>query len=82
MEILYISSVPSPDEFEHIKGRYKSGFVYGMNESGFKFHTLILNGMRTREDVNITSVVGRNVGTRSHKGLLWPCRKERPSPKR
>ena len=77
MEILYISSVPSPDEFEHIKGRYKSGFVYGMNESGFKFHTLILNGMRTREDVNITSVVGRNVGTRSHKGLLWPCRKER-----
>ncbi|MBO5129818.1 MAG: glycosyltransferase [Oscillospiraceae bacterium] len=77
MEILYISSVPSPGEFEHIKAQYKSGFVYGMNESGFKFHTLILNGMRTREDVNITSLVGRNVGSRSHRGFFWPNRKER-----
>ena len=58
LEILYISSVPSPREFDLIKDRFKDGFVYGMNESGYKFHTLILDGMRTHQDVNITSVVG------------------------
>lgn len=71
MEILYISSVPSPREFDRIKDRFKDGFVYGMNESGYKFHTLILDGMRTRQDVKITSVVGRSVSSNTHRGIFW-----------
>ena len=76
LEILYISSVPSPSEFNRIKTLFKSGFIYGMNESGYKFHTLILDGMRSRKDVNITSVVGRSVSINTHKGLFWKKRKE------
>ena len=71
MEILYISSVPSPKEFDRIKGRFKDAFIYGMNESGFKFHTLIMNGMISRPDVHITSLVGRSVSHSSHRGLWW-----------
>ena len=76
LEILYISSIPSPSEFNRIKTLFKSGFIYGMNESGYKFHTLILDGMRSRKDVNITSVVGRSVSINTHKGLFWKKRKE------
>lgn len=74
MEILYISSVPSAKEFQHIKSQCrtdKKGYVYGMNESGFKFHTLIMKGMCSRSDVHVTSVVGRSVGRSSHKGFYW-----------
>ncbi len=77
MEILYISSVPSPKEFDRIKERFKTGFIYGMNESGYKFHTLIMDGMCERRDVNITSVVGRSVSRSTHRGLLWPRLKEK-----
>lgn len=76
MEILYISSVPSASEFQHTKEQFKSGFIYGMNESGYKFHTLIMDGMRSRPDVNITSVVGRSVGRSTHKGFYWRKVKE------
>ena len=76
MEILYISSIPSPNEFNRIKTLFKGGYIYGMNESGYKFHTLILDGMRSRKDVNITSVVGRSVSINTHKGLFWKKRKE------
>lgn len=77
MEILYISSVPSAKEFQHTKEQYKSGFIYGMNESGYKFHTLIMDGLRSRADVNITSVVGRSVGHSTHKGFYWKRCRER-----
>lgn len=71
MEILYISSVPSPTEFQHTKDTFRQGFIYGMNESGYKFHTLILNGMCAHPDVRIRSVVGRSVSMRTHDGLFW-----------
>lgn len=77
MEILYISSVPSPNEFDRIKSLFKTGFIYGMNESGYKFHTLILEGMKARKDVNITSLVGRGVSHSTHKGFFWKGVKER-----
>ena len=77
LEILYISSVPSLKEFNRIKSLFKTGFIYGMNESGYKFHTLILEGMKKREDVNITAVVGRSVSHSTHKGLFWKGVKER-----
>lgn len=79
MEILYISSVPSPKEFDRIKALFKTGFIYGMNESGFKFHTLILNGMKAQPDVNITSLVGRSVSRSTHKGFFWKNIKEKPA---
>lgn len=77
LEILYISSVPSPKEFDRIKASFKTGFIYGMSESGYKFHTLILDGMRTRQDVNITSLVGRFVSFSTHRGIFWRNRKEK-----
>lgn len=80
MEILYVSSVPSPKEFDRIKENIKPGVnitTYGMNESGFKFHTLILDGICSRENVNVTSVVGRSVGRSTHNGVLWKRRDEK-----
>lgn len=77
MEILYISSVPSPKEFQRTKDTFKTGFIYGMNESGYKFHTLIMQGMCNDPDVNIHSVVGRSTSFHTHKGLFWKTRKER-----
>jgi len=71
MEILYISSVPSPAEFQHTKDTFRQGFIYGMNESGYKFHTLIMNGMCEHPDVHIRSVVGRSVSMQTHDGLFW-----------
>ncbi|MEG2426326.1 MAG: glycosyltransferase [Oscillospiraceae bacterium] len=80
MEILYISSVPSPNEFYRIKETIKDGIdvtTYGMNESGFKFHTLIMDGLCEKEDVNVLSLVGRSVSSKTHSGLLWKTKKEK-----
>lgn len=80
MEILYISSVPSPEEFYRIKETIKDGInvtTYGMNESGFKFHTLIIDGMCHQENINIRSLVGRSVSSKTHNGIIWKTRKEK-----
>ncbi len=81
MEILYISSVPSPNEFQSIKDKFREGFIYGMNESGFKFHTLILNGLCEHEDVRIRHLVGRSVSMNTHRGLIWGTKREKVSEK-
>lgn len=80
MEILYISSVPSPKEFQHTKDMFRQGFIYGMNESGYKFHTLILNGLCSHPDVHIRSVVGRSVSMQTHSGMFWKKQVEKASP--
>lgn len=80
MEILYVTSVPSPDQFEVMKQRYKPTFVYGMAESGFKFHTLILNGLKEKDGVSITHLVGRSLSRRSHYGLYWKKLVEKTAP--
>lgn len=80
MEILYVSSVPSPKEFDRIKEQVKEGVLlttYGMNESGFKFHTLIMNGMVAEKENHILSLVGRSVSRSTHKGLFWKKRVEK-----
>ncbi|MBQ7035228.1 MAG: glycosyltransferase [Clostridia bacterium] len=80
MEILYVSSVPSPKEFDRIKEQVKEGVLlttYGMNESGFKFHTLIMNGMVAEQENRILSLVGRSVSRSTHKGLFWKKRVEK-----
>lgn len=78
-KVLYVSSVPSEGEFNRIKMMKRDGAqvtIYGMNESGYKFHTLIMKGMCNKEDVEVYSVVGRSVNFHTHKGLLWKTRKE------
>ena len=80
MEILYVSSVPSPNEFERIKTMEKPGVnitTYGMNESGYKFHTLIINGICKIEGIHVTSLVGRSVSNSTHIGTYWKCLKEK-----
>jgi glycosyltransferase involved in cell wall biosynthesis len=84
MELLYVSSVPSPKEFERIKTQIRDGVnvtTYGMDESGFKFHTLILNGLCANEDVHIDSLVGRNIGHHTHTGIWWKGRTEKVNEK-
>lgn len=80
MEILYVSSVPSPTEFYKIKDTIKDGVnvtTYGMNESGFKFHTLIMEGLCAQDEVNVYSLVGRSVSSKTHNGIFWKSKKEK-----
>ena len=73
MEILYISSIPSPEEFDRMKTQVKPDALlttYGMYESGFKFHTLIMNGIVKNGD-NIVSLCGRSVDKNTYVGLFW-----------
>lgn len=79
MKILYISSVPSQKEFIHMKEMLKYGVnnaSYGMQESGFKFHTLILKGLSEDKNNSILNLVGRPVSRKTHKNLFWKSNKE------
>lgn len=79
MQILYISSVPSFEEFNRMKKYIREGVnitTYGMNEAGFKFHTLIQEGLLRDPSVNIVSLIGRSTSFRTYKGVLWRLRKE------
>lgn len=79
MEILYISSVPSKKEFYWMKASVKQGVnitTYGMNEAGFKFHSLIQEGLKHYPSVNICSLVGRSTSAKTYKGLFWKAAKE------
>lgn len=44
--------------------------TYGMNESGFKFHTLIMNGI-LKNGNRILSLCGRSADRSTHLGLFW-----------
>ena len=73
MEILYISSIPSQKEFDRMKTRVKPDALlttYGMYESGFKFHTLIMNGI-TQNGHRIVSLCGRSVDRNTYLGHYW-----------
>lgn len=79
VEILYISSVPSEKEFFRIKAKTRNNVnatTYGMNEAGFKFHTLILEGLSQYSNTHILSLVGRSVSIKSHQGLFWKSSQE------
>lgn len=79
MKILYISSVPSENQFKYMKEKLKDiidSSKYGMQESGFKFHHLILSGMlNCDEEVEIYSLIGRAVSKKTHKDIYWPNEK-------
>lgn len=83
MKILYISSVPSKAEFERLKTTERPGVLittYGMNESGVRFHTLIMQGICKNGDNEIYSLVGRSVSHSANKGLIYRTRRETVSP--
>lgn len=81
-KVLYISSVPSSAEFEEIANARRPGVqhvTYGMSESGFKFHTLIMNGLTSQDDCEVLSLVGRSVNRGMYRGGYWPARREQRS---
>lgn len=79
MKILYISSVPSKKQFDYAKKMLKpniDGVKYGMQESGYKFHHLIQEGIIFNSDNEIYSIVGRPISNKCYKGLYWKNEKE------
>lgn len=79
MEILYVSSIPSKKQFEYMQSKIKKGIdvtKYGMQESGFKFHHLIIDGILAHKNTNVYSLVGRAVSHKSHNGIYWKNEKE------
>ena len=82
MKILYISSVPSKQQFDYAKTMLKpniDGVKYGMQESGYKFHHLIQEGIISNPDNEIYSIVGRPITNKCYKGLYWKNVKEKSS---
>lgn len=79
MEILYISSVPSAKGFQHIRSASRPGYVYGMPEAGYRFHTLIIEGLCAHPEVRVRALVCRPVGSRTHRGLIWKRVREQTS---
>lgn len=79
MKILYATSVPSKKQFKYMKEKLKKSVnatKYGMQESGFKFHHLIMDGIAHNPDNSIYSLVGRPTSIKTHKGIIWKNKKE------
>ena len=80
VEILYLSAVTSPSQFQAMKDARKPGVnevTYGMIESGQKFGSLIQDGLLQDPVVHLTSLVGRSVDHRFYQGRFWPRVRER-----
>jgi glycosyltransferase involved in cell wall biosynthesis len=78
VEVLYVSSVATPAEFARMRGRLRPGaqeVTYGMPDAGFKFHSLIQQGLLA-QGCRIHSIVGRSASRRFHLGWWWPRRRE------
>jgi glycosyltransferase involved in cell wall biosynthesis len=78
VEVLYVSSVATPAEFARMRGRLRPGaqeVTYGMPDAGFKFHSLIQQGLLA-QGCRIHSIVGRSASRRFHRGSWWPRRRE------
>jgi len=74
MEILYISSTPSKKQFDFMKKQLRPNIdntKYGMQESGYKFHHLILDGIASDKNNNIYSLIGRPTSLKVHHGIVW-----------
>jgi len=79
MNILYISSVPSKKQLDYMKSNLKSttkATKYGMIESGFKFHHLIMNGIVNDTNNFIYSLVGRPTSKKTHNNIIWKKNRE------
>lgn len=83
-QVLYVSSAPSPTEFQNLINGRRPGIqqiTYGMSESSFKFHTLIMEGLVATGDCEVLSLVGRSVGAGSHRKGYWHSSVELRGPK-
>jgi glycosyltransferase involved in cell wall biosynthesis len=81
VEVLYVSSAPSPTEFVRMRGQLRPGaqeVTYGMPDASFKFHNLIQQGLLT-QGCRVHSIVGRAASRRFHRGSWWPGRREAAS---
>ncbi|SEB85985.1 Glycosyltransferase involved in cell wall bisynthesis [Nocardioides exalbidus] len=77
IEVLYISSAPTPDEFARMRASERSGVqvvTYGMPEASFKFHNLIQRGL-VEQGCRVHSLVGRSITRQFHRGVWWPRRR-------
>ncbi len=77
MKVLYISSSPSEEEYKKIESKVKiknANKNYGMPEASYKFHKLIIEGLRDN-DCEIYSIIGRMISYKNHKGLIWKSKK-------
>lgn len=78
VEVLYVSSVATPAEFGRMRGLLRPGaqeVTYGMPDAGFKFHSLIQQGLLA-QGCTIHSIVGRSASRRFHRGLWWSRNRE------
>lgn len=77
-EVLYVSSVATPAEFARMREQLRPGaqeVTYGMPDAGFKFHSLIQQGLLA-QGCRIHSIVGRSASHRFHLGTWWSRRRE------
>lgn len=78
MKVLYVSSGPSSEEYKNIQRKVKNADLnssYGMPEASYKFHKLIIEGLK-ENGAEITSLVGRSVSYKTHRGLIWKTKKQ------
>lgn len=71
MEILYISSVMADEVNNQIKKDLKQPTEYSIQ----KFHSLILNGLNDKDDVNITVLSGLPISRSKSSKIWWKKRK-------
>lgn len=79
MKILYISSVPSKKQFDYMKSKLKKSIntaKYGMQESGFKFHHLIIEGIISNPNNFVYSLIGRPTSIKEYDEIVWKRYKE------
>ncbi len=73
IDVLYVSSAPSPKQFASMKDQRRNNVeevTYGMAESGFKFQNLIQQGL-VAEGAVVHSVVGRAATPLFYRGGYW-----------
>ncbi|WP_151084282.1 glycosyltransferase [Nocardioides cynanchi] len=78
VDVLYVSSVATPAEFARMREQLRPGaqeVTYGMPDAGFKFHSLIQQGLLA-QGCRIHAIVGRSASHRFHLGRWWPRRRE------
>jgi glycosyltransferase involved in cell wall biosynthesis len=73
LEVLYVSSVPTPAQFDWMKQMRlpeAQEVTYGMSEASFKFHSLIQDGLE-QNGAAVTSIVGRSATPTFYRGTWW-----------
>lgn len=83
IDVLYLSAVVSPTQFDAIERAKKpdvQSVTYGMPQSGQKFGWLIQSGLAEYPGVRLTALSGRSVHPRFHHGRFWSRSREPQRP--